>query len=76
MLEDVDCFKQAMPLQDGDKLLLCSDGIGGMLSQPEIVQCLTAHNAQEVCLMLESKVSEKMHPNQDNYTAVVIRCEK
>ena len=76
VLEDVDCFKQAMPLQDGDKLLLCSDGIGGMLSQPEIVQCLTAHNAQEVCLMLESKVSEKMHPNQDNYTAVVIRCEK
>ena len=75
-LEDVDQLRQPMPLQDGDILLLCSDGIGSMLSPSELVQCLKGPCAGDICTALERKVAEKMHPSQDNYTAVVIRCEK
>lgn len=76
VLEDVDWFRQAMPLLDGDVLLLCSDGVGNMLSRSELICCLEAGSANDICLALQQRVKAKKYPGQDNYTAVVIRCEK
>lgn len=75
-LEDVDWLRRALPLEDGDMLLLCSDGVGGVLSQQEIRDCLSLKNANQVCGALNAAVLEKRLPHQDNFTAVVIRCVK
>lgn len=75
-LEDVDWLRRALPLEDGDVLLLCSDGVGGVLSQQEIRDCLRLKTANDACRALNAAVLEKRLPHQDNYTAVVIRCEK
>lgn len=75
-LEDVDWFRRAMPLEDGDILLLCTDGVGGVLSQEEIIDCLKWPNPNDACGALNHAILQKQLPHQDNYTAVVIRCEK
>lgn len=75
-LEDVDCLRRAMPLESGDVLLLCSDGVGGVLTPEEIAQCLSGKSANEACSALNSAVLQKQEPHQDNFTAIVIRCEK
>lgn len=75
-LEDVDWLRQALPLEDGDILLLCSDGVGSVLSCQEIQDCLCLKTANDACRALNAAVAGKRLPHQDNYTAVVIRCEK
>jgi protein phosphatase len=65
-----------MPLEDGDVLLLCSDGIGGVLSEAEITECLSLTDANGACEALQSRVLEKNLIHQDNFTGVVIRCNK
>lgn len=75
-LDDVDCLRQALPLADGDVLLLCSDGIGGVLSRMEIMECLQQPSANDSATELQQKVQEKNLCYQDNYTAVIIHCKK
>ena len=75
-LEDVDWLRRALPLEDGDVLLLCSDGVGGVLSQQEFRDCMRLKNANDVCRALNDAVVKKQLPHQDNFTAVVIRCVK
>jgi len=65
-----------MPLMDKDVLLLCSDGVGGVLTQQEISECLSVPDANEAALALQKAVQAKALPHQDNFTAIVIRCEK
>lgn len=58
-------------LQNGDKLLLCSDGVDGALSAEEIMAALSKAPmtaAQALC----DKVLAKRQPFQDNLTAVVL----
>lgn len=60
-----------LPLLNGDKLLLCSDGVDGVLSADEIVDCLQAPPmlaAQCLC----DAVLKKEKVGQDNLTAVVL----
>lgn len=75
-LDDVDWLRRAMPLEDGDVLLLCSDGIGGVLSEAEITECLSLTDANGACEALQRRVLEKNLIHQDNFTGVVIRCNK
>jgi len=75
-LEDVDYLRRPLPLQNGDVLLLCSDGVGGVLTQQEISECLSVPDANEAALALQKAVQAKALPHQDNFTAIVIRCEK
>ncbi|OAI17622.1 hypothetical protein A1359_05885 [Methylomonas lenta] len=60
-----------LPLLAGDKLLLCSDGVDGVLSADEIVDCLHATPmlaAEGLC----DAVLKKNKLGQDNLTAVVL----
>ena len=75
-LEDVDWLRRALPLEDGDVLLLCSDGVGGVLTRQEVQECLTLKNANDACGALRDAVLGKQLLHQDNFTAVVIRCGK
>lgn len=72
-LRDIDRNRQPLPLQNGDVMLLCSDGIYGVLTANEIIACLDKepmHAAQQLC----DAVLAKQQPYQDNLTAVVVAC--
>lgn len=75
-LRDVDQLHRAMPLKGGDVLLLCSDGVGGVLQPEEIRDCLNIPNANEAAAALKQAVLEKNRKHQDNFTAIVICCKK
>lgn len=75
-LRDVDQLCRAMPMKDGDVLLLCSDGVGGVLSPEEVQRCLQLRDANEVAASLKQAVLSKGRRHQDNFTAIVICCKK
>lgn len=74
-LSDLDYLRQPLPLRDGDILLLCSDGVGGVVTESQIIQNLSSSSAAEMCLNLDESVRRAARLHQDNYTALVIRCE-
>lgn len=72
---DVDRFLYPLPLMSGDTVLLCSDGIGDVLSDEELLACLGEHTADGVCRRIDQMIFDSDRKNQDNYSAVAIRCE-
>lgn len=74
-LDDIDDLKHPLPLQAGDVLLLCSDGIAGGLREDELLACLCAGSPELACAALERAVLRQRNPYQDNYTALVVQCE-
>ena len=73
-LTEVDLNLRPMELQRGDVLLLCSDGISGVLTPPELMECMSLE-PEEGCALLERMVLEKNVMGQDNYTGVLISCQ-
>jgi len=61
-----------VPLQDGDTVLLCSDGLNGELRDVEIAQILAGSaDIQEVCdLLVDAALA---HGGRDNVTVVAMR---
>ena len=72
-LRDVDMFRRPMPLYHGDTVMLCSDGIGDVLSDEVISACMGAATPEESCRRIEEQVLAAAQSHQDIYTAVVIR---
>ncbi|WP_300134798.1 PP2C family serine/threonine-protein phosphatase [uncultured Oscillibacter sp.] len=70
-LNQVDQSLRPWRLQPGDVVLLCSDGISGVLTVPELKEAMSAP-PDEGCRLLETMVAEKNLPAQDNYTGVMI----
>ena len=59
-------------LADGDRLLLCTDGLSDMVSEADIAYVLDTHPASEdACVALESLALER--GGKDNVTMVVAR---
>lgn len=73
-LAEVDLNLQPMELKRGDALLLCSDGISGVLTPPELLEAMSLE-PEEGCALLERMVLEKNVIGQDNYTGVLISCQ-
>ncbi len=73
-LSDVDLLLAPLPLKAEDTLLLCSDGVGGVLEESDIIYCMNQGKAEEVCEALRQRVLSKCKPYQDNFTALVIQC--
>ena len=74
-LRDVDCVLRPIPLMDGDVVLICSDGVGGVLSEDQLRECLSAPVPEEMCRRMHEMVIAAGRRYQDNYTALVVRCE-
>ncbi len=72
--EEVDCSVRPLPMNAGDVLLACSDGVGGVLSPEEVSESLRKAGVEEMSADLEKKIRAHNKPNQDNYTAVLIQC--
>ena len=75
-LEDFDISRRPLPVLDGDVFLLCSDGVGGVLSEQCIFDCLNNNTAPaQMCEQLEQNILITNKRYQDNYTALVVKCE-
>lgn len=72
-LTETDGSRRPLPLRPGDVILLCSDGISGVLTPPELMEAMSLP-PDEGCALLETLVREKNVPEQDNYTGVLIAC--
>lgn len=71
----VDMNYRPLSLKNEDVIILCSDGIGDVLTDQEVLYCLAGgRNANQACAMMDSLISNKKRRGQDNYTAVMIRC--
>ncbi|HLW17699.1 MAG TPA: Stp1/IreP family PP2C-type Ser/Thr phosphatase [Actinomycetota bacterium] len=69
--KDVDVDESRITLIDGDRLLLCSDGLTGMLSNDEIRDYATSgSDLDEICQRLVDAANER--GGQDNITVVLI----
>jgi protein phosphatase len=73
-LKTVDCFRKPLPLQDGDVLLLCSDGVSSYLDEGEILDCLKQKDPKSACDRIAEYLKKEDAQTQDNYTALVIYC--
>ncbi len=73
-LDTTDRTRRGIPLKAGDTLVLCSDGVGGVLSEAETISCLRGKSADNVCLTIDGLIKKKNLKHQDNYTALVIQC--
>lgn len=63
--------EQPLALEDGDTLLLCTDGLWGVVGEPEIASVVRAHSASDACLRLVRKAIEGGGP--DNITVQILR---
>ena len=63
--------EQPVPLEQGDSLLLCSDGLWGLVGDPELSQVVRANAPAEVCQKLVALALERGGP--DNITVLILR---
>ena len=75
-LSDIDASVRPLPLKEGDVLLACSDGVGGTIDENEVLAALSLDNPQDMCEAIERGIVLHNKFNQDNYTAVVVKCVK
>ena len=73
-LAEVDLNLRPLTLKRGDALLVCSDGISGVLTPPELLEAMSLP-PEESAALLEHMVLEKGIPGQDNYTGILIACQ-
>ncbi len=70
---EVDCNVRPFALQEGDHVILCSDGVYRMISAAEIARAFQARPSV-ACESIRRKVLSLRHSNQDNLTILALRC--
>ena len=73
-LTEVDQNLKPFPLENGDRVLLCSDGLYGTLTEDEIASSLLK-GPQEAAENLVEQVLAKQRHHQDNVTVAILACE-
>jgi serine/threonine protein phosphatase PrpC len=66
---------ESVPLEQGDKILLCSDGLWGTLNDDEIVQHLGEHPVSRAAPDLVEKALRKAGARSDNVTVLALEWE-
>lgn len=69
---EVDVFRE--PVQEGDTLVLCSDGLSGLISDEELMRIVERAVPQESVYHLVERANENGGP--DNITAIVVRVQE
>jgi serine/threonine protein phosphatase PrpC len=71
---EVEVDLEEMSLLDGDMLVLCSDGLTGMVDDEEIMSVVTGSDPAAACEKLISMANE--NGGRDNITVIVARLER
>jgi protein phosphatase len=71
---EVDLVTLAEPLQNGDTLVLCSDGLHGQVSDDEIAAAAMGESIEAACRELIDLANERGGP--DNITVAMLRFEQ
>jgi len=66
-------ISRALPLQRGDVILLCSDGLWSPLSDQDIVKGVHKRNFDDAIEDLASEAEETSYPHSDNISVVALR---
>jgi serine/threonine protein phosphatase PrpC len=64
-----------MLLQRGDRVMLCSDGLWGSLTDAEITDCLARHPISDAVPELVEQALRKGGPKSDNVTVISVEWE-
>jgi protein phosphatase len=72
--EDVKADVNRLEVRPGDVYLLCSDGVSGMLSQPEIEAIASRHHDDPEPLGRNLIAAANHAGGKDNATVIVVRC--
>jgi protein phosphatase len=67
----VDGIERSVKLQDGDELLLCTDGLWGVVGEDELQSAMASYAPNECCQALVKLARERGGP--DNITLQVLR---
>ncbi len=73
-IDEIDRNLRPFPLESGDWLLLCSDGLHGFMSHEAILAQLKDH-PQDAADRLIERIKALKHPRQDNTTVVILKYE-
>ena len=64
-----------IPLQAGDSLLLCSDGVWELLEDQVLIElCNNSATLADWQQGLQQQVQAVADPDKDNYSAILLRC--
>ena len=74
IMEEVEADIQKLPIETGDRFLLCTDGLTDMLSQEEITSVLQNSQSTLDTLCKEFVDRANAHGGKDNITAILIDC--
>jgi PPM family protein phosphatase len=67
-----DVSPSATGLEDGDVLILCTDGLWGQVTEKELILAVESASAEQACLALVKIALDRGGP--DNITLQVLRC--
>lgn len=73
-IPEIDRNLRPLALEAGDRLLLCSDGVDGVLSRDELKEGLDA-DPQTAAEGLIGRLRARERPYQDNATVAILACE-
>jgi protein phosphatase len=71
---EVDVFQSDIRLQSGDRVVVCSDGLHGVLTDAELADIVATEDHANVCAQLIAEANDRGGP--DNITVVVARLEE
>lgn len=71
---EIDASLRPLPLEHGDRLLLCSDGVDGVLLSEELRAVLPG-DPQHAAEALITRLRERALDYQDNATVAILSCE-
>jgi serine/threonine protein phosphatase PrpC len=71
---EVEVDTQRRIIQEGDVILLCSDGLSGPVADEEIQEAILSYEPQEACDKLIGRANENGGP--DNVTAIAVRIDE
>lgn len=69
----VDRNEQPIFLQQGDKILLCSDGVYNALGDDALISLLSSDAVTSAERIRQAVISQEI-PSQDNFTAIILEC--
>ncbi len=70
-MTETDASKRPFPLQDADRILLCSDGLYRALNEKELADGLTASGSDAATRLVREALAKQIS-HQDNTTAITI----